>query len=81
MRMPDSRFRRPLPKEGQPSKAEKRSGAEDLVAAFLAKGGSVNKMPSVEPTAFACATCGHAGIMGFAPGKTPKCPKCRSPLT
>jgi hypothetical protein len=80
MRMPDSRFRRPLPKEAQPSKAEKRSGAEDLVAAFLAKGGSVSKMPSVEPTAFACGTCGHAGIMGFAPGKTPKCPKCRSAL-
>jgi hypothetical protein len=80
MRMPDSRFRRPLPKEGQPSKAEKRSGAEDLVAAFLAKGGAVSKMPSVEPTAFACGTCGHAGIAGFAPGKARKCPKCRSAL-
>ncbi len=79
--MPEGRFRKPLPKEGQPSKADRRTEAEDIVAAFLAKGGAVKQMPTVEPTSFACGTCGHAGIAGFAPGKTRKCPKCRSALT
>ncbi len=78
--MPDGRWKKPS-KEAQPSKAARRSEAEDIVAAFLAKGGAVKQMPTVEPTAFACGTCGHAGIAGFAPGKTRKCPKCRAALT
>ncbi len=66
-----------MPKKDQPSKADKRSDAEDLVAAFLAKGGAIKEMPSVEATAFSCKTCGHAGIVGMAPGKRTRCPKCR----
>ena len=45
-------FRRPVPKKDQPSKADKRSDADALVAAFLAKGGAIKEMPSVEATAF-----------------------------
>ena len=73
-------FRRPVSKKDQPSKADKRTEAEAEVAAFLARGGSVKAMPAVVPTAFACATCGHAGIVGIAPGKHGRCPKCRTPL-
>jgi hypothetical protein len=70
-------FRRPVPKKDQPSKADKRSDADAMVAAFLAKGGAIKEMPSVEPTMFACKTCGHTGIIGVAPGKKARCPKCR----
>ena len=73
-------FRRPVPKKDQPSKADKRSDAEAMVAAFLAKGGAIKEMPSVEATAFSCKTCGHAGIVGIAPGKKARCPKCREYL-
>jgi predicted nucleic-acid-binding Zn-ribbon protein len=73
-------YRRPLPRKDQSSKADKRSDAEDLVAAFLAKGGAIKEMPSVEATAFACKNCGHTGIIGMAPGKKVRCPKCREPL-
>jgi predicted nucleic-acid-binding Zn-ribbon protein len=62
------------------TKADSRSESESIVAEFLAKGGTVKRMPDVEATAFACKTCGHTGIAGFAPGKARKCPKCRSPL-
>lgn len=73
-------FRRPTPKKDQTSKADKRSDADALVAAFLAKGGAIKEMPSVEPTTFACKTCGHTGIIGVAPGKKARCPKCREYL-
>ncbi len=71
---------RPPPKKDQPSKADRRSEAEAQVAAFLARGGSVKEMPAVVPTTFACTTCGHTGIIGIAPGKRGRCPKCRTPL-
>lgn len=67
-------------KRDKESKAKKTADANDLVAAFLARGGQISKMPAVEAQTFACAECGHTGIMGFAPGKARKCPKCRSPL-
>jgi hypothetical protein len=73
-------YRRPLPRKDQSSKADKRSTADDLVAAFLAKGGAIKEMPTVEATAFACKNCGHTGIIGMAPGKKVRCPKCRDPL-
>lgn len=69
------------PRGPQPSKADRRSESEDIIAEFLAKGGAVTRVPSTEPTTFACASCGHAGIAGFAPGKVRKCPRCRAPLT
>lgn len=70
------------PLSGAPqSKAEKRNEAEDVVAAFLASGGTVKRMPTVEATPFACGSCGHAGILGVSPGKSRKCPKCRAALT
>ena len=62
-------YRRPLPKSNQPSKADNRSDAEAMVAAFLARGGAIKEMPAVEPTTFTCKTCGHTGIIGIAPGK------------
>jgi hypothetical protein len=72
--------RRPNPKRDQSSKADRRSEAEALAAAFLAKGGTVKEMPAVVATSFACLTCGHTGTIGVAPGKKPRCPKCREPL-
>jgi hypothetical protein len=70
-----------MPLRGVPQhKAEKRNEAEDVVAAFLAAGGTVKRMPTVEATAFACGSCGHAGVLGVSPGKTRKCPKCRALL-
>lgn len=78
--MSDGNSRKPPQSERQ-SKADRRSEAEDVVAAFLASGGTVKRMPSVEPTPFACGSCGHAGIVGVAPGKARKCPKCRALLT
>ena len=78
--MRKSTWRKPLPKGPQPSKADRRSESEDIVAEFLAKGGAVTRVPAIEPTAFGCAACGHTGIAGFAPGKMRKCPRCRAPL-
>ncbi|MCB1501151.1 MAG: hypothetical protein KDK07_15410 [Bauldia sp.] len=74
-------YRRPVPRKDQVSKADKRSDAEDLVAAFLARGGAIKEMPAVEATTFTCKTCGHTGIIGMAPGKKVRCPKCRELLT
>jgi hypothetical protein len=79
--MSEGRWRKPPVKGPPQSKAERRSETEDIVAAFLAKGGSVTRVPGAEPVAFACGSCGHAGIAAFAPGKTRKCPKCRATLT
>jgi hypothetical protein len=62
------------------SKADHKTQADDAVAAFLARGGSVKQMPAVVATTFACANCGHTGILGIAEGKSPRCPKCREPL-
>jgi hypothetical protein len=62
------------------SKEDARKQAEASLAEFLNKGGTVKQGPTVEATMFACPTCGHAGVAGFAPGKARKCPKCRSPL-
>lgn len=73
-------YRRPFPRKDQSSKTDKRNDADALVAAFLAKGGAIKEMPSVEATAFACKNCGHTGIIGMAPGKKTRCPKCREPL-
>ena len=73
-------YRRPVPRKDQASKADKRSDADAMVAAFLAKGGAIKEMPTVEATSFACKTCGHTGIIGMAPGKKARCPKCREPL-
>ena len=73
-------YRRPLPRKDQTSKADKRSDAQSLVEAFLAKGGAIKVMPSVEATTFVCKTCGHTGVIGMAPGKKARCPKCRETL-
>lgn len=73
-------YRKSMPRKDEASKADKRNDADALVAAFLAKGGAIKEMPSVEPTAFACKNCGHTGIIGLAPGKKAKCPKCREAL-
>lgn len=62
------------------SKADRKTEAEDAVAAFLARGGAVKRMPDVVATTFACANCGHTGILGVAEGKRSRCPKCREPL-
>jgi predicted Zn-ribbon and HTH transcriptional regulator len=71
----------PKSKPGQPlSKADKTAEAQDIVAAFLAKGGRIKQMPAVVPTPFACSNCGHTGISGVTPGKVRRCPKCREPL-
>jgi hypothetical protein len=72
--------KKPPSRGGPKSKADRRSESEDIVAEFLAKGGSVTRVPGIEPTAFACSACGHAGIAGFASGKVRKCPRCRAPL-
>ena len=73
---------KPRPKSGKPqqSKVDKTAEARDAVAAFLAEGGRVKQMPAVVATPFACAECGHTGIIGVAPGKARRCPKCREPL-
>ena len=34
------------------------------VAAFLTRGGVIKQGPAITPTSFACANCGHAGIVG-----------------
>jgi hypothetical protein len=68
------------PKAPAQSKSEKSAEAQDVVAAFLAKGGRIKQMPPVVPTTFACAECGHTGILGVAVGKVRRCPKCREPL-
>lgn len=76
-----STFKRKQPKDGtQPSKAERRSEAEDVVAAFLATGGTINRLPSEEATAFVCSSCGQTGTTGVIPGKSARCPRCRAPL-
>ena len=46
----------------------------------LAKGGTIKEGPAIVPTAFSCANCGHAGIVGVVPGKIGRCPKCREPM-
>jgi len=69
------------PRAAPQTKAEKRNEAEEVLAAFLAAGGTVKRMPSVEATPFACGSCGHAGILGASPGKRRKCPKCRAIVT
>jgi len=67
--------------DARPSKADRRSEAEDVVAAFLAAGGTVNRLPPEEATAFACSSCGHTGTIGASAGrKSPRCPRCRAPL-
>jgi hypothetical protein len=72
----------PMAKHGEhKTKAELKAEAEAAMAAFMSKGGAVKQMPTVEPIAFACGNCGHAGTIGVRPGQTMKCPKCRSPLT
>ena len=73
-------MKKPLSKGSQPSKADRRSESENIVAEFLSKGGAVTRAQAIEPTAFGCAACGHTGIAGFAPGKVRKCPRCRAPL-
>lgn len=78
--MREANRKNPTQKSPQPSKADRRSESEDIVAEFLAKGGSVTRVPGIEPTTFACSACGHAGIAGFAAGKVRKCPRCRAPL-
>ncbi len=76
-----SMYNRKKPVKGmQPSKADRRSEAEDVVAAFLAAGGTVNRLPSEQATAFVCSSCGHAGTTGVTPGRSVRCPKCRAPL-
>jgi predicted RNA-binding Zn-ribbon protein involved in translation (DUF1610 family) len=62
------------------SKAERRSAAEDMVAAFLASGGTVNRLPAEQATEFVCGNCGQAGIIGTTLGKSSRCPKCRELL-
>ena len=79
--MTDGKWTKRPPKANQPSKAEKTSEAADAVAAFLARGGAVKQMPAVVATTFVCTTCGHTGVIGVAPGKNARCPKCRTLLT
>ena len=62
------------------SKADKTAEARDEIAVFLARGGQIKTMPSVVTMTFACVNCGHAGTIGVAQGKAPRCPKCREPL-
>jgi hypothetical protein len=77
-----SAYYRKKPAKGAPqSKADRRQEAEDVVAAFFAAGGTVKRLPSEEPTAFSCSSCGHSGIVGVTPGKNRQCPKCRAPLS
>lgn len=76
-----SPYQRKKPAKGdKQSKAERRSEAEDVVAAFLAAGGTVSRLPSEQATSFVCSSCGHTGITGTTPGKSGRCPKCRAPL-
>ena len=67
----------PIKTKSAITKAEKTAAAQDVVAAFLAAGGRVKKMPAVAATIFACANCGHSGIAGVSAGKVRKCPRCR----
>jgi len=76
----EGNWKKPFQKGPPPSKADRRSEGEDIVAEFLAKGGAITRVPAVEPTAFGCTACGHTGIAGFALKKTRKCPRCRAPL-
>ena len=76
----DMSFRPRAKAPGPDSKVEKAAEAQDLVAAFLAKGGGIKKIEAVTTSTFACANCGHVGIIGAAVGKVRKCPKCREPL-
>ncbi|HZP19809.1 MAG TPA: hypothetical protein VFB16_06315 [Bauldia sp.] len=68
------------PKAPQKSRIEKKSEAEDALAAFLARGGMVTKAAPVVATTIACANCGYTGIVGIAEGKTGRCPRCREKL-
>jgi hypothetical protein len=62
------------------TRADRKNEAEAALAAFLKGGGAVKQAPSVVPTMFACAECGHTGIAGMTEGKTTRCPRCRQPL-
>jgi predicted Zn-ribbon and HTH transcriptional regulator len=68
------------PKAPQLSRTDRKAEAEQAIAAFLARGESVKQMPPVVATEFACANCGHVGISGLAPGKSRRCPKCKTLL-
>ena len=78
--MNDGRWTKRPSRANQQSKANRKSEAADAVAAFLARGGAVKQMPAVVATMMACPTCGYTGIVGMAPGKSARCPKCRTLL-
>jgi len=60
------------------SRAELKAQADAALAAFRNQGGAVKQMPTVEPTNFACPTCGHTGVIGAREGQAIRCPKCRT---
>jgi predicted RNA-binding Zn-ribbon protein involved in translation (DUF1610 family) len=78
--MSDGKWTKRPPKGSPSSRADRRSEADDAMAAFLSKGGAVKQMPAVVATSFVCPNCGHAGILGIAAGKAARCPKCRERL-
>ncbi|MFO1183211.1 MAG: hypothetical protein U1E56_00325 [Bauldia sp.] len=59
------------------SKEQLKAQAEAALKGFQAKGGVVSQLDAVVPTAFACANCGHTGMIGVRAGQKIKCPKCR----
>jgi predicted Zn-ribbon and HTH transcriptional regulator len=72
-------FRRP--KAPQKSRNERKNEAEDAMAAFLARGGTVTKAAPVVATTIACSNCGYTGVVGIAEGKSGRCPRCREKLS
>jgi hypothetical protein len=64
--MSDGRWNK-RPAKGPPrTRADRRSEADDAMAAFLARGGAVKQMPTVVATTFVCPNCGHASLKNAA---------------
>jgi len=62
------------------SRADRKTQADDAIAAFLAQGGVVKQMPTVATALIACSSCGYSGVVGVTAGKQGRCPRCRTPL-
>jgi hypothetical protein len=62
----------------RPDKGAQRTAAEQSVAEFLAKGGSIKRGPDVVPTLLTCRNCGAPTVVGIAASqrRSTRCPKC-----
>jgi hypothetical protein len=62
------------------SKAALRAEAEAQMAAYLARGQSVQVGPAVVVEKMVCETCGHIATVGHTPGDDLRCPQCKASL-